>query len=208
MGHEGGEWIPRTNLPIVLTEKHAPAVWTESADFRRAIASGKLERISRTHAENLWQSDAVRQERLAQLAKTDRQTKRPIEASVIAYDGEDAMPRPMVIDEDSSTIRDASSDPRYQAFLDYERQNPAPPPTMEALAPGQVNGGTVTSRVLALLESSKNGNTTPMDALQQLDADVSILSDVDLQYVINNAPFDSLRRYASQVLNSRFKTQE
>lgn len=199
-GDEGGEMIERTNLPIKLTDKYSPEIWRKSSDFRKAIAKGWLKMVSEEDAQKMWDADLSRKEVLARMASTERQ---PVtgDATIHTYEDDDAPPRAMVVDEESSTLVDAEADPRFQRMMEYENANPSAP-VMED--PGTtVNSETVSSRVMALVAGTKNGTIAPLEALVQLDNDEKLLTDTDLEYVIKNGGYEQLKKQAKALLHQR-----
>lgn len=199
-GDEGGESLERTKLPINLTEKYSPDIWRKSSDFRKAIAKGWLKLVSEDDARQLWDADLSRKEVLARAAAKETQPAFG-DATIHAADDDDAPPRAMVVDEDSSTLVDAETDPRFQRMMEYDDMHPASPKMED---PGAtVNGETVSSRVLALVAGTKNGAVAPLDALIQLDNDEKLLTDSDLEYVVKHGGYEQLRKQAKVLLRGR-----
>lgn len=200
-GDEGGMTIPRSSLPVNLTEQHSFEVFRESSDFRRAIAKGLIKLISLEEADRLWSADASRREYIAKMARTAPRKATGDATIHIPMDDDLTPPRPMVIDEDTATAVDAAGDPMFQKMMEYENSHPEVP---EPIDPGtDVNGGTISARIHALIAHTKNGSLSPMDAMIQLDQDAPILTYADLQHVVQSAPYSELKKMAQELLNTR-----
>src|SRR5437667_11107689 len=68
-GMPGG--IPRSKLPIVLTDHFPRKLWIESADFRRAVAKGWLIPVSKTEYNGELQKHRDHLAQLSRLAAKD-----------------------------------------------------------------------------------------------------------------------------------------
>lgn len=179
-GDLGGYPIPRSNLPIVLTDLYAAETWLKSSDFRRALTKRWLRVIDRKTADMM--TDKARLRELAIKKAVGGQTGRePMDATINRVDPEN---QPMIIDEETASLKSVAQDPMYQKFAEYEDKYPANEYTPPANAPSTaVVSDDVSSRAVAVVDQLNRGSIQPMDALTQIDEDEPLLTVKDLQYI-------------------------
>lgn len=202
-GNEGGMAIPRSRLPIILTNEYSADHWRKSSDFRRALTKGWLEVISEEKYDQMMAEHQKREERLKKLAALDKNIE-PNDVEIRKYEDDDSRAQPHYIDEDSATVRTDLS-PDQQRFLAYENQDfemlKGPDVTED---PGvKIIGDTISSRALALVEGCKKGDITASNAIAQLDEDSKLYTEQDLQHIADMSPYKGLSKFAKQLLTSK-----
>lgn len=202
LGASGGWSIPRSKLPINLTDQYSAETWTKSSDFRRALTKRWLEVISPERADKLLDIDRAHQVRLKKAAGVNLGNL-PSDVSITPMHNPITGDEPMVIDEETSSLKPASSDPMTRKFMEYEdayvdsQAAPVNAPAASMLS------GDVSSRAVAVVEAVRRGACQPLDAIRQIDGDEKLLSNADLQWIGKNASIPSVASYAKQLLNDR-----
>ncbi len=202
-GNEGGQQILRSKLPQVLTHEYAADTWLKSSDFRRAIAKGWIRLVGKKEAEDAWESDAKRKAMLERMAAKDKGTAPAYEARINPIDTEDPTGEPMVINEETAQLQPASSNPEVRRFMAYEGMETAEGPTPNAPPGVTVIGGDLSARATALVERTKRGDLQPLEALSVIDEDEKLLNETDLNFIAQNAAYDSVKSYARKRLAER-----
>jgi len=195
LGDKGGKAIPRSKLPIVLTDEFPRDTWIKSSDFRRAVAKGWLVPVSRAEYETEMRQYRQTLENLSTLTKKD---------TVPVMPSRDPENETKVIDEETAQLKPASEDKRIQQFMEYEsafeetvRPAPTTPPGVDVI------GTSISSRVISFCEEMKRGSMTNMQAITWLYDEEKILTENDLAYVKDNAVFESVQVLAQKMLGSR-----
>lgn len=202
LGDKGGMpgGIPRSKLPIVLTDHFPRKQWTESADFRRAVAKGWLTLVSKDEYEKNLEQQRARAEEYARLAAKDKQIARTPQQNVFADDPDG---EPQVIDPETSELMPAHLSAEAKRFAEYEglelghRPEDNTPEGVTVLKEG------VSSRAISFCEEQKRGGLTSQQSIEWLDGEEKVLSDEDLTYVITNSAFDSVKSVARRILAER-----
>jgi hypothetical protein len=201
-GDQGGHAIARSRLPIVLTDIYGPDTWLKSSDFRRALTKQWLEIISKKEADAIWGEAQRRSEKLRQAAGTNV-GHQPADVKITPImDSTEPDSEPMVIDEETATLKRASDDEMTQQFMNYENFTPEPtaPPGITVIS-GEIN-----SRALTIVENVRRGAMQPLDAITQIDEDAPLFTNEDLRFISEKASVDSVSAYASQLLAERSAT--
>lgn len=204
LGDEGGKAIERSKLPIVLTDEFPREVWTEAADFRRAISKGWLTLVSKEDYEAELASHRDHVNELARLAAQDdaRAGRGVAPSAKVDPFSDDPSGEPMVIDEDTAEMHPASQDKRTQQFLEYERGETSFRPQDNTGLPPE-SSSAVSSRALSFCEQQKRGDITSNQAIKWLDDEERVLSDSDLDFIAQNAQFASVKSVARRILADR-----
>lgn len=202
LGDKGGlpGGIPRSKLPIVLTDHFPRDAWIKSPDFRRAVAKGWLVPVSSAEYEKEVDANRQRLAALKALTAKDAAPSAPVQhANPLAEDPSGA---PMVIDEDSASLVPAAQDKRTQQFLNYENgmeTSPAP----ESNAHVAVQGQNINSRAIAFCEDQRRGSVTSVQAIELLDDLDKVFTAEDLNYIVANSSFESVKSVARRCLADR-----
>ena len=196
-GNEGGYSIPRSRLPICLTEIFPADFWLSSPDFRQALSKKWLRIVSLSEYEQALDAEAAHQARLEALASGDA----PVRPAVQKFDAEINPLAQAAIDPRTATLRAATADeiadPELaQRVASYEKQLATPPPT-----PVIADGRSI--RAEALVEKTVRGSIQPLDAVKELDADANLYTVADLEYIAKNAEFPGLRSFAQKLALER-----
>ena len=197
-GDLGGWTIPRSKLPINLTDQYSAETWTKSSDFRRALTKRWLEVVSPERADKLLEIDRTHQARLKRLAGGN-QGNLPSDVSITPMHSPISEDEPMVIDEETSSLKPARSDPMALKYMEYENAQPAPVNAPSA----SMLSGDVSSRAVAVVEAVRRGSCQPLEAIRQIDGDEKLLTNADLQWISKHASIPSVASYAAQLLNDR-----
>jgi hypothetical protein len=188
-GHVG-YLIERSRLPINLTEKYPIEYWRDSPDFRQALAKGWLQIVSKEEYERAIEAERAHEARLAALAKNEQPRQK-------AHDVEINPLQEQVINERTAQLEPATNDPTIAAQVaEYERRlnEPPPPPVLK-------DGRSV--RAEALVEKTRRGQITSLDALKELDSDADLYTDDDLLYISKHAEYESVKSFATSILTAR-----
>lgn len=205
LGDKGGMpgGIPRTKLPIVLTDHFPREMWVKSHDFRRAIAKGWLVPVTKTDYDAEIRSQRQRTGALAQAAARDERPQvghQPVTPNPFS---DDPTREPQVLDEASASLKPASQDESLQRFMAYEGMETTPAPDANNPTGVNVIGGQVSSRALAYCNEQKRGSLTSKQALEWLDNEEKVLTEDDLTYICTNSEFDSVKSLARRFLADR-----
>jgi hypothetical protein len=202
LGDEGGKAIERSKRPIVLTDEFPREVWTEAADFRRAVSKGWLTLVSKEEYDNELVKQRERANELARLAAQDESPKVKQASGRVDPFNDDPSGEPMVIDEDTAEMQPASRDKRSQQFFEYEQgEGSHRPEDNTGLEPEA--SSRVSSRALSFCESQKRADLTSNQAIKWLDDEEKILTDADLEYIITYSEFGSVKSVARRILADR-----
>lgn len=189
-GNEGGYTIPRSRLPMCLTDTVPAEIWLASPDFRQALTKGWIKLVSETDYNKAVEADRAHKARLEELAAADSARTAPRK-----FDAEINPLQEQVIDEATSSVRPVDL---AKAVQDYEK-NLERPPQVDSLRDGR------SARAEALVEETKRATTDPLTAIEKLDNDEKLYTDEDLQYIANNSAYPGLSSFARNILDSRTK---
>ena len=182
-----GYLIPRSRLPIVLTEFFPAEYWRDSPDFRQELSKGRIRFVTKQAYDLAVEAETAHQARLAALAGTDK----PVQ---VAYDAQMQRAQANVLNAQSAQLE--ASTGGAQQVADYEKRLDLPPP------PAVLKDGR-SARAEALVEQTRRGAITSLDSIKQLDADAPLYTDEDLNYIAGNAEYPGLKSFAQSLLHTR-----
>ena len=205
LGDKGGMpgGIPRSKLPIVLTDHFPREMWVKAHDFRRAVAKGWLVPVTKEEYDRDLQGQRQRSAALSAAAKKDEKpgiTHQPVAPNPFS---DDPSREAQVLDEDTASLKPASQDESLRRYAQYEGMETAPGPDPNAPPGVQVLGGETSSRALSFCEEQKRGTLTSQQALEWLDAEEKILTADDLTYICGHSAFESVKSLARRFLADR-----
>jgi len=202
-GDQGGYAIPRSRLPIILTDLYAADTWLKSSDFRRELTKQHLEVITQADADRIWAEAQSHEDYLKRMAGDNRGYS-PADVKIMPVDSEvtPMNSEPMVIDEESATLQPLSQDKMAAKYVEYMSDAQTFTPKFPT-APSQVITADTSSRAIAIVESVRRGDMQPLDAIKQIDEDSPLFSNSDLQFIEKNASIKSVGGYAAKILAER-----
>jgi len=180
-----GYLIPRSKLPQVLTEKFPAEYWRDSPDFRQALAKRWIKFVTPGEYEKALEAERAHEARLTALAGNEKPKQ-------VAFDAEINPLQQNFINPDTAQVEPSIA----QAVSEYEQRLNTPPAT-PVLKDGR------SARAESLVERTRRGTVTSLDALKELDADAPLYTESDLDFIARNAEFAGVRSFAQALLNGR-----
>ena len=198
-GDQGGYQIPRSKLPISLTDEYSADTWLKSSDFRRALTKRWIEIIPLAEAENLWRKAREREMEIAAMAGNDG--FQPQDVRIAPVDSDDA--QDMVIDEQTATLKPALEDENVRRYLEYEGQFEEKKRAKVATPPAPVISDDVSPKAQAVVEELRRGAIQPLEAVKRIDEDEPLFTDFDLNYIKKNSEVASVNSFVDRLLIER-----